>query len=461
MRVFVAMPATDMGANSTWKDPGEIGDHFYRPICQELRKKLKRPVEIVIEKEKPQPAIIHDGMFREAWEADVFIADLSGNNANVYLELGVRWAVSDGVTVVVTQSVEDRRFNAESVRAIPYSQTPTKLQEAINRTVAGILHALEHPEECVSPVRRGSELVTIIREDLDELKAENTRLVQARGDDLLTAATVTDRPNERLHLLRQCVKANKASFEGWLRLGKELQMQGQYEEAKASLRTAANLRPDSSDVYRELGVVHNRSGDDQEERGNLHKAEGEWKKGAESFAKSVSLAPSDAETLSNWGGALRRLGMLTPLSDAGRENLKRARDNYAEASKIEKDDTYALLNVAKLSLLLSRGDPQLRAAATDDFEKVRPLCEYRVSQAPDDYWKCFDFADALLFCGRIDEGRQQYDKAIQKVPNEHRKTVFASVAGPLENLCQLGVLSPETEQAVRDILDALKQASEC
>jgi hypothetical protein len=35
-------------------------------------------------------------MFREAVDADVYIADLSGANANVYLEPGVRWALGAG-----------------------------------------------------------------------------------------------------------------------------------------------------------------------------------------------------------------------------------------------------------------------------------------------------------------------------------------------------------------------------
>lgn len=47
-----------------------------------------------------RPGNIHQSMFEEALRAPVYIADLTGLNANVYLELGVRWAVRDNVTVL-------------------------------------------------------------------------------------------------------------------------------------------------------------------------------------------------------------------------------------------------------------------------------------------------------------------------------------------------------------------------
>lgn len=73
---------------------------------------------------------IHRSMFREAMEADVYIADLSGANPNVYLELGVRWALRDAVTVLIAQDVRQVLFNAAASRVIGYGPMPEELKEA-------------------------------------------------------------------------------------------------------------------------------------------------------------------------------------------------------------------------------------------------------------------------------------------------------------------------------------------
>lgn len=36
LRVFVAMPGTDMGASARWKDPEEIKKYFYQKVEERL-----------------------------------------------------------------------------------------------------------------------------------------------------------------------------------------------------------------------------------------------------------------------------------------------------------------------------------------------------------------------------------------------------------------------------------------
>src|SRR6266699_2546837 len=105
IRVFVAMPGTNMGESASWQNIDEIKMFFYEALGDKLQQVLQCQV--------------HASMFKEAWDADVYIADLTGNNPNVYLELGVRWAVKDKVTVIVSQDVSSIKFNAASNRAIP------------------------------------------------------------------------------------------------------------------------------------------------------------------------------------------------------------------------------------------------------------------------------------------------------------------------------------------------------
>jgi hypothetical protein len=67
----------------------------------------------------------------EASLTGVYIADLTGNDPNVYLELGVRWPVKDRVTIIVSQDIDGLLFNVSGERASPYVSTP----KALNRSI--------------------------------------------------------------------------------------------------------------------------------------------------------------------------------------------------------------------------------------------------------------------------------------------------------------------------------------
>ncbi|MEU3342772.1 hypothetical protein [Streptomyces sp. NPDC006668] len=90
VRIFVAMPGTSMGTHARWTDIAEIRRQLLEPVARLLSERLDCDTHLVIEKEKTSMGTIHRSMFQEAMDADVYIADLSGANPNVYLELGVR-----------------------------------------------------------------------------------------------------------------------------------------------------------------------------------------------------------------------------------------------------------------------------------------------------------------------------------------------------------------------------------
>jgi hypothetical protein len=88
LRIFVAMPGTEMGPHASYKNPESVKANLLKPVADRLQKDLGCDVELVIEKDKWQPGPIHPEMFAEARDADVYIADLTGANPNVYLEVG-------------------------------------------------------------------------------------------------------------------------------------------------------------------------------------------------------------------------------------------------------------------------------------------------------------------------------------------------------------------------------------
>lgn len=445
LRIFVAMPGTMMGETAPWKDIKQIEDKFYNKIQAAVQELLKRPVSLVIEKNKLKAGSIHRSMFREAWEADVYIADLTGNNPNVYLELGVRWAVRDGVTVIVSQRVDEIKFNAASSRAILYASTsdPDDLVNSIERVTTVILNGLKATNHCDSPVRDGESLVLFKRDELETLETEIRRLRMARGEDLLTAARATTDGTQRLKLLLQVVEVNPARIDGWLDLAEESRKQEAYGKAIEAARQAIALDPENARAHKELGAVFSKQED--------------WDRAIEALREAVRLEPKNGDALSILGGAYRRKGMGTG-GGFDWDSLRRSRDTYSEAGKLDPYDTYPLLNVAKLDLILSREEPARKKAAEAQFKNLQYLCNYRVTQTasdPEPYWARFDLADAYLLSGDVKDGLENYRLTMASIPPERRSSVFSSVASPLENLLRVGVVQGDTEVAVRTILAEL------
>src|SRR4029077_5215220 len=132
----------------------EIKRRLLTAVAERLSKRLDRPGTIVIERDKLASGQIHPSMCREAADAEVYIADLSGANPNVYLELGVRWALSDGITILISQDVGQGvplPFNVSANRVLAYGPMPDELDQAIEGIVASVLAALQDPAWVDSP----------------------------------------------------------------------------------------------------------------------------------------------------------------------------------------------------------------------------------------------------------------------------------------------------------------------
>ncbi len=433
------MPGTTMGVSAKYSNPDSVKKNLLIPIVDKLKLKLNIPsIELIIEKEKLDSAPIHQSMFREAQDADVYIADLTGSNPNVYLELGVRWALCDNVTIMIAQSVDDLKFNVFANRAFIYS--PDNIIDAIDKISTAIENGLKN-NGCDSMVRINNEIVTVSRSELKELKDEINRLKAARGEDLMNAAKASGSINDRINKLQEAVFANPASAEGFLELGRAYRDAGQYNEAIQSLLNAHKLKPIDGIINRELGVTYSKSKKMNEAIHFLREA--------------VRLNPKDAEAWSNLGGALRRLGMLEAPHSLNQKYLDEARNSYDEAHRLDNFNLYAGLNVARLNVLLSKWDPSLLEQAKEQFRKQIYLCRHAVQQSQTDYWRVFDLADALLFSGEYSEAQSLYTTAIELIPKDERPDKLTSVLNPFLDFIEAkvldGVLLSEVEKIVNTI----------
>ncbi len=331
------------------------------------------------------------------------------------------------------------------MRAVKYGQSPEELQIAINKVISIIVNGLDNEGICYSPVRRSGNFITLSKEKYRNLLSEIDELKSQRSSELLAAATADDRPSERMHWFKKCVAVNPASVDCWLGLGEEYRRQENYEESIASLTEALSLDRNRVEIYRQLGVSYNKSG-------NLDAA-------IHSFQRAIGISDDHAETWSNFGGVLRRKGMKELPDESGWDILRSAKNSYEKAEDIDENDMYAILNIAKLSVILSKKEPDLLDDAVHRFEIVRPLCQFKVHRRPNDYWERFNLADTYIFSDLKGEGTNKYKEAIDIVPKKYRKDVLSSVSSPLKNMLDLEVLPEDIANAMLGVIEILSRVA--
>jgi tetratricopeptide (TPR) repeat protein len=419
------------------------------PARQELELQLGSTVTLVIEKDKLIAGPIHPSMFGEAATADIYIADLTGANPNVYLELGVRWTLRDGVTILISQDIKDDvKFNVSGNRVIPYGPNPKDLKKAISAIVKSALTGLKSPDRIDSPVRNSLSLCTVPRSDWEAKEAEIARLREMQGEDLIAAAAKSPLPRA-IELLRQAVERNPGSVHAHYELGVALRKAADYEGAIIELRMVVDRDENSADGWRELGVALSKSG-------QLTEAE-------DAFRHAVELAGDDAETWATLGGLRRRLARSPDGSAFDWELLRESRDAYRRASQILGNDTYALVNEARLDLLLSATDPAMRQTALNRLRKLENLARFEAE--PDDAghrdpWKLLDLADTLLLTGRGSEGLAELLAAIDLIDPTERRSMLSSVIGPLRDFLAVDVLDEPAAEAVREAIKVCEKTIE-
>jgi tetratricopeptide (TPR) repeat protein len=447
LRVFVAMPGSSMGVSARWDDIGEIKQRLLEPAAARLGKELGCTVQLVIEKDKLASGPIHPSMFREAIDSDVYIADLSGANPNVYLELGVRWALKDNVTILISQDIhDDVKFNVSGNRVIPYGPMPNELDRAVSQIVATAVAGIQDPEKIDSPVRNSLPLYTALRSDWDALREGIARLRQSQAEGLVAAAR-TATPAQAVALLQEAVDRDPLCVPAHLQLGIALRKAADYRRAITELRLVVELNEDSAEGWRELGVVLSTSG---------HLADA-----AEALYRAVRLAPGDGKTWATLGGLRRRLARSHAGPAFDWHMLRESRDAYHQASQILGNDTYPLVNEARVNLLLSAVEPGTRQAVLNRLRKLQDLARFQAYPDPPasrDPWKGFDLADTLLLTGQVEEGLDELRSAVDLTDPHNREASLASVIAPLRDYLTLDVLDGPTAAGVRAAIDLCENA---
>lgn len=304
-------------------------------------------------------------MYRRLELARLCVFDLTGDNVNVFYELGVRHRARPSGTVMLRQISKAVAFDISHTRVFTYDPADTAAGRAL---IASVVSETLKVAPIDSPVRvaiaagaldagaPGAGITGLMREAEQALAVNDER----RAFDLFER--VLDRVGDADVHLRAAVLAVKLQL---------------WDRAIAHADAAIVLQPGNATAYAQRGIALNKRKDVQA--------------GEASLRKAVELDPQDYDAWASLGGALRTAGKLEDALGA-----------YQQAARISKGHPYPLLNVFKLKLQLDQQPSALDLLWLEGAEDVRRP-QAAANPPYDAPWCFFDLADIAYFLGRADE----------------------------------------------------------
>jgi tetratricopeptide (TPR) repeat protein len=302
-------------------------------------------------------------MFQYLNDSRFALADITGLNANVMYEIGVRHAVRQSGTAIFRQGDATIPFDINHIKAFPYSYRPEKNATEARALIRRVL------KESLEQNALDSPLQIALKAQKDEPQRDE---VQPLLLDAENALRRFDRP-AAIAKLREALTVGKGNALIHVRLGILLRDNGDLQAAVGEFTAATTLQPKYSDAWRERGI--------QEARLTKNA------KGEDALRTAIALNPHDFDALASLGGLLRRTN-----------RLDEAALMYQRAVDVSGGHPYPLLMALKLRARTTR-------SLTIDETLRRQLFlagKMRQAQAEanppfDVPWCMFDLAEVALY----------------------------------------------------------------
>ena len=187
---FVIAPIGKAGSE-TRKRSDQVLQHVIRPAVECRGYKAVRADEIA------EPGIITNQIIRHIFDDPLVIADLTGQNANVFYELAIRHAIRRPLVQIIDK-VEDIPFDLSAMRTIQVDhQNPDSVEEAKTeiknqiRSLEANPSSLENPISVVIANRFGSN-------QLDEIMTRSQDYPLSKEDAVKLLKRYIDEPQYRI-----------------------------------------------------------------------------------------------------------------------------------------------------------------------------------------------------------------------------------------------------------------------
>lgn len=331
-------------------------------------------------------------MFQYLNDSRFALADITGLNANVMYEIGVRHSVRQSGTAIFRQGDATIPFDINHIKAFPYSYRPEKNATTARALIRRVLRESLEQNALDSPVQ------IALKAQNDEPQRDEVQALLLEAENALRRF---DRP-AAIARLRQALTIGAGNALIHVRLGILLRDQGDLQGAVDEFTKATTLQPAYSDAWREKGI--------QEARLTKNV------KGEEALRQAIALNPQDFDALASLGGLLRKTN-----------RLDEAAAMYQRAVDVSGGHPYPLLMALKLRARTTG------ALQIDDTLRRQVFLAGKMRQAQaesnppfDVPWCMFDLAEVALYSGDADGFLEWTRKGLAKCEHRWEAETFRS-----------------------------------
>jgi tetratricopeptide (TPR) repeat protein len=316
-------------------------------------------------------------MFRYLEYSRFALVDITGLNANVFYELGVRHRGNQSGTAIFRQEKTPLPFDIGHIKAFPYDYEPIEqvpasiekitrvLSESLvyNRVDSPVQVALQDQQKSAQQARQKGE------DDSEAFQIAATNAM--RIEDWQTA----------IDRYKDAVQANEQNPLLHTELGLLLRDQGRWPEAVKNFERATQLSPDYPEAWRELGIARNKLFKDPSAG---------LPSGEEDLQNAIRLNPDDFDAYASLGGIYKR-----------KKDYDRSLDMYNKSVQVSNGHPYPLVNAIILQIR-SKGLASISFQQKVFLQRAEISVRKQVTNNPPYYvpWSFFDLSTICLLTGR-------------------------------------------------------------
>lgn len=404
---FIIMPFGKKKVGSKMVDFDLIFNEIFEPAVHRVTDSGRENARMVArrtDKDAFSGAITQE-MFEYIMYSRLAFGDISGFNANVMYEIGVRHAIQESGTVLFRQSGHEIPFDINTIKIFEYALDP-KNRESVQIFISSVISETLRRNRLDSPVRlalraqwAGAPLASdsdLSRGDSSEVASgppptggvsdylSRNQVVEDFMRDAQEAINIGDLEMARI-LYWGALRFEPDNIIARMRLGLLLKRLGRHYEAMEEFVTVNRLCPSYGEAWKEKGIVLGLIARALTPKARRDMA---WlPDGHDALVRATELIPKDYDAWASLGGVLRNV----------RGDHARAYAMYAHAAKISNGHPYPLLNAIKEqaratgALTLSDVQAQLKEAA-----KLRQA-QAQATPPTDAPWCFFDLAELQLY----------------------------------------------------------------
>lgn len=407
--------------------------------------------------------IIHVGMIQQLGNADVVVVDTIGESPNVYYELGMRHALADKVTLLLSPQGTSPPFDTRPVRHFAYRLPGHHLED---QAALDALRALQPVlAEALQRAEQDSPLYYFFQRAPERLRTrdeKDPRLLIQLHDQIEHARELHDGPTLQ-QLAGEVTGAALHRDERrqlLLLIGMGLREAGLHQPSVDCLRPLSYQSTEGSYALwaQQLAFALRRCGENTETAGG--DPEPSWREAQQLLQHLLRVIGDDSESCGIAAGLAKQRARRAlqhqqrPLAEA---QLEQAADLYVRGAEAAPADYYTTLNAATTLRVLAQHF-QGGTKALTHARRLLPIAEYFAdrdsSRHPTGFWPAVTVAECHLTrhlldgTPAIDDVALNYTRATTR---QHHPDALQSVNNQLQ-FYQLAGDPPEVVQRVQAAL---------